>query len=600
MRADPSRVRKGVKLCWDLTVAVAPLVAAASLVLTIVSFVLSPLFALFIARLTDAATAHHARQAAYWGIALGVSLPLSWYLRRTGFLLGHPMMHPSTRKGEQTIIAAIASLPGLEHLERPEYLDRLTVLRQERTILLGIQSTLISAIGAIVQMVVTVGLLATISPWMVLVVLCAVPQLWFARRSAAIRRRTAEANASNVRLSTHLLALLSKPAPGRELRVLGAVDEVLGRDRALSTTLIRTDISGFMRSQALAAAGSLLVAFASLAAVGFTLIQLVYGHGSVGNVMMTIVLTQQVTGSLNYVVGTTSQILEAIRVTGRYLWFMDYVEANQKPRVSGARKPTPPSIANGISLESVSFRYAGRSEPALVDITTHLPAGSTVALVGENGAGKTTLVKLLSRMYEPTSGRISVDGVPIDDFDVEEWRANMTAAFQDFGRFEFLVRETVGVGALSDDGAEHVERAIEEAGAHKFVTALPAGIETQLGLSWPNGVDISGGQWQALAIARSGMRPTPLLVLLDEPTSALDPFAEASVFDRYRSAARRSATERGGIAVLVSHRYSTVRAADLILVMEGGRVIEQGSHEELMDLAGWYAESFTTQAKGYR
>jgi ATP-binding cassette subfamily B protein len=236
----------------------------------------------------------------------------------------------------------------------------------------------------------------------------------------------------------------------------------------------------------------------------------------------------------------------------------------------------------------------------LEDVSLSLPAGAVVAIVGENGAGKTTLVKLLAKMYEPTAGRILVDDQPLARVDTGAWRARMAGAVQDFVRFEFRARHTVGVGdvpRLDEDRA--VTTAVTRAGADDVVARLAAGLDTQLGPTWPGGVEVSFGQWQKLALARGFMRDAPLLLVLDEPTAALDAETEHALFERYAAAARhRDGT--GRITVLVSHRFSTVRMADLIVVLDGARVIETGSHAELMARHGRYAELYAIQAASYR
>jgi ATP-binding cassette subfamily B protein len=263
--------------------------------------------------------------------------------------------------------------------------------------------------------------------------------------------------------------------------------------------------------------------------------------------------------------------------------------------------PVPARLRSGIELRDVSFRYPGAAEDALDSVSLFLPAGSTVALVGENGAGKTTLVKLLCRLYDPTSGSIRADGVELSRVDVDEWRARITAGFQDFARFELVARETVGVGDLPYlDDMDAVQGALARAEASAVAAELADGLETQLGTSFDGGTELSGGQWQKLALARALMRTDPLLLVLDEPTAALDAEAEHALFSRYASEARRVAAGGNAIVVLVSHRFSTVRMADTIVVLEGGRVVEAGTHAELRGAGGLYAELYELQARSYR
>jgi ATP-binding cassette subfamily B protein len=223
-----------------------------------------------------------------------------------------------------------------------------------------------------------------------------------------------------------------------------------------------------------------------------------------------------------------------------------------------------------------------------------------IAVVGENGAGKTTLVKLLCGLYQPTQGRITVEGADLARIAPDLWRARLSGAFQDFYRFEFRAQSTVGLGDLpraEEDAA--VNAAVFRAGAADVIEKLASGLETQLGPTWPDGVDLSFGQWQKLALARGFMREHPLVLVLDEPTAALDAETEQALFDRYAAAAREHAPE-GRITILVSHRFSTVRMADTIIVLDGSRVVETGTHEELMRKGGQYSELYGIQAAAYR
>ena len=236
----------------------------------------------------------------------------------------------------------------------------------------------------------------------------------------------------------------------------------------------------------------------------------------------------------------------------------------------------------------------------LDDVSLSLPAGAVVAIVGENGAGKTTLVKLLAKMYEPSSGSILVDDTSLARLPAPEWRERLAGAFQDFFRFEFRAGHTVGLGDVPRmDDELAVSTAVDRAGAADVLARLASGLDTQLGPTWPNGAELSFGQWQKLALARGFMRNQPLLLILDEPTAALDAETEHALFERYAAAARGSDTS-GRITILVSHRFSTVRMADLIVVLDGSRLVEVGTHEELMAKRGQYAELYGIQAAAYR
>jgi ATP-binding cassette, subfamily B, bacterial len=256
----------------------------------------------------------------------------------------------------------------------------------------------------------------------------------------------------------------------------------------------------------------------------------------------------------------------------------------------------------------MSFAYPGTDRLVLDKVNLKLEPGTVVAIVGENGAGKSTLVKLLCRMYQPTSGRILVNGVDLARMPPDGWRSRLAGAFQDFFRFEFSARHSVGVGDIPRmDDLPVVAAAVDRAGASDVVEQLVAGLDTQLGPTWRDGVDLSFGQWQKLALARGFMRDRPLLLVLDEQTAALDAETEHALFERYAAAARgngsnggRPFAPDGRITILVSHRFSTVRMADFIVVLDGARVVEAGSHEELLAKGGQYAELYSIQAAAYR
>jgi ATP-binding cassette subfamily B protein len=301
-----------------------------------------------------------------------------------------------------------------------------------------------------------------------------------------------------------------------------------------------------------------------------------------------------------YIAATVGEIgfLRGIWLDGsrRLAWLEDYAAS----LTQHADAPVPDRLADGIRVEHLSFAYPGTDRLVLDDVNLDLKAGSVVAIVGENGAGKSTLVKLLCGLYRPNSGRILADGVDITRMPVDQWRARLAGAFQDFFKFEFVARHSIGVGDLPRlDDEPAVVTAVGRAGADDVVARLTAGLETQLGPTWPGGVDVSFGQWQKLALARGFMRDDALLLVLDEPTAALDAETEHALFERYAAAANRRSA-RGPITILVSHRFSTVRMADSIVVLDGTRVVEVGTHEALVAKGGQYAELYGIQAAAYK
>jgi ATP-binding cassette, subfamily B, bacterial len=318
---------------------------------------------------------------------------------------------------------------------------------------------------------------------------------------------------------------------------------------------------------------------------------------SPGDVLLVLAAGAQLSAYIGATVGEIG-FLRGIWMDGsrRLAWLEDYAAA----LVARADAPVPDALTRGIELDRVSFAYPGTTDPVLREVSVTLPAGAVIAIVGENGAGKSTLVKLLSKFYEPTAGRVLVDGVDLAAMPADEWRGRLAGAFQDFYRFEFRAQHTVGLGDVPRrDDESAVATAVGRAGADDVVTQLAAGLRTQLGPAWPEGVEVSFGQWQKLALARGFMRDEPLLLVLDEPTAALDAETEHALFEQYAAGARRD-TGTGRITVLVSHRFSTVRMADLIIVLDGARVVEVGSHEELIAHHGQYAELYAIQAAAYR
>ena len=315
-------------------------------------------------------------------------------------------------------------------------------------------------------------------------------------------------------------------------------------------------------------------------------------HAPLGGVLLVLAAGARLSA---YVGATVAEIgfLRGIWLDGsrRLAWLEDYAAS----LAASADQPVPARLTSGIRLEGVSFAYPGTERLVLEGVDLALPAGTVVAIVGENGAGKSTLVKLLCKLYEPTAGRILVDGAPLARMRAEDWRSRLAGAFQDFFRFEFRARHSVGLGDVPRlEDLPTVVSAVGRAGADDVVARLSAGLETQLGPTWPEGVEVSFGQWQKLALARGFMREEPLLLVLDEPTAALDAETEHALFERYAAARGR------GITLLVSHRFSTVRMADLIVVLDGRHVAQVGTHDDLMAKGGPYAELYGIQAAAYR
>jgi len=567
------------------------------LLLEPLSYARIPLFGWSLRLIADGAFRQDAGLLAT-GAAVMAGMQVMWFLGMwTGAAIRNRLIEEVGFALDREMAVLSSRLPGLEHHELPEVQDRLELLREYQGVLGNSLSVLIYGANTTLGAVATLAGLALVSPWLLLLAPFALPAIPIAaaqgRWLADAERRSAEP----LRRARHLRTLATDRDAGMELRVFGLEDEVVARFRRAWDEARGPVLAATRRGALLSAAGDLVFLAGFTGAVMLILGRAMRGQATPGEVVMTVYLAQQVRNSLVMPVQVGAYVAEVLRAAGRMVWLRDYAAERMRP--PGAR-PAPAGLRDGIVFEGVSFRYPGTDAWALRNVSFRIPTGTVAALVGENGAGKTTIVKLLCRMYEPTEGRILVDGTDLAELDVDAWRASLSAAFQDFARFELSAREAVGAGDLArvDDPAA-VHAALERAGAAGVLDALPSGLETRLGARWEGGVDLSTGQWQKLALGRALMRPAPLVVFFDEPTASLDALAEHDLFERYAAEARAGST-RGAVTVLVSHRFSTVRAADLIVVMEDGAVTAMGPHEELLLRGGLYAELYSLQARAYQ
>lgn len=570
---------------------------ATSLILMVSGAVAAPLMALSLRWLTNAAVSGDAATAGWAGIAVAACAMGVLTLSHFAHLAYFELSEIDTLTTELRLIALSSGSAGIEHQERAEYADRLAVLEQEvQQIQNGIYAALTLS-GLVVAISLTGLLLAMVNPVLLLLPVVAVPPLMAGRRAQLVLDRSREDTAADSRLAMHFLRMATSAGPAKELRVFGLQSEILTRYRALWEGVTRRRWRAQIEAMLLRAGGQLIFAAGYVAGVLLVVNDAIGGRRSVGDVVLAITLAAQVNQQVASAVNLLHDMQRIARTHVRFEWLENYI-AEREP--SHADEPVPETIASGISFKNVTFRYPGTDRTVLEGVNLKFPAGSTVAIVGENGAGKSTIVKLLCRFYEPTSGTIAVDSADLARIPLHAWRARIAAGFQDFARLEFVARQTVGVGDLPfvDDQAA-VEAALERAHAGDVVGRLEQGLSTQLGKSHKEGTELSGGQWQKLALGRAMMRGLPLLLVLDEPTSALDAEAEHNLFERYAEGARRVGAATGGITVLVSHRFSTVRMADQIVVVADGRVVEAGPHAQLMRNRGLYAELYELQASAY-
>ena len=527
-------------------------------------------------------------------LGLGASATATWFLRTVSTRVQRRFRDKVTIALESHVARLQASAATIEHHERPDYLDRLAMLRNQVFVLDHMYMSLFSTCSWILRLTVTVVLLVAIHPALILLAVFALPTVWTSTWRPAVERIAWESRASANRLARHLFDTATTAAPGKEVRVTG-IGSRLFTDRRnawewwyAGVSKARWD-SAMWHALAWAVFGSAYVGAVVFVASGL--------RSGAGDVMLVLAAGARLSAYIGATVGEIG-FLRGFWMDGarRLAWLEDYVAS----LAASADLPVPVRLTEGIRLENVSFAYPGTERLVLEHVSLELPAGTVVAIVGENGAGKSTLVKLLSKFYEPTSGAIYVNGQPLARMPADAWRKRLSGAFQDFFRFEFRALHSIGVGDLPRlDHEPSVTIAVERAGAADVVSRLPAGLETQLGPTWPGGVEVSFGQWQKIALARAFMRDDPLLLVLDEPTAALDAETEHALFERYSAVSRGEQTD-GRITILVSHRFSTVRMADLIVVLDGAHVVEVGSHDELMARRGPYSELYGIQAAAYR
>ncbi|MET9020026.1 ABC transporter ATP-binding protein [Actinopolymorpha sp. NPDC004070] len=564
-------------------------------VLVVATSLLGPLLlAVGLRPLVDGAVSGDPRQLVIGGVLSGVALLLT-ALAPVGYRWAVIRMRERSQMVVQRrLLTLSASAPGLGHIELPAYRDRLELLKQRSDELADGLTLLAIAPITVVQLVVTGVLLGQVQPFLLVIPLLAIPAVRLARRAERLRDSAELRTAADRRSAQDLFALAATPASGAEVRVHGVGAELVARHAAASRTRHRAVEAAIFRSVGATVAVWLCYAAAFFGAVVLVLRQVAAGEATAGDVAMVLGLAAAVVGAAGALSSQAGSAMRVRTVADHYRWL------EREARKQDLRTVTPPDrLLDGITLEGVHFAYPGTERPVLTDVSLRLPAGGVVALVGENGAGKSTLVKLLTGMYEPAAGRIAVDGADLTSLDPDALRERVTAGFQDHARFELAVRESVGVGDLSRMVDDHAVRTALNAAGAGFAEHLPAGLDTPLGAGWEGGAELSGGQWQRLALARAAMRLRPLLVVLDEPTAALDPHAEHALFQRVADGSRRGRAD-GRITLLVSHRFSTVRMADLIVVLSDGHITESGTHAELLTRGGLYADLYNLQAESYR
>jgi ATP-binding cassette, subfamily B, bacterial len=502
---------------------------------------------------------------------------------------------------DRRIVELTCALPSIDHLEQPALLDRIAILQRSTASVGFAIRQMLTASATTVQIAIIAALLVSIGPVAGLLLIAALAPFAAGLVKNRLRAELDVESGHHWRAKKGLRTLAWAPESGPDLRLAGAGSTVRARQDMAVRSLRAAHDGWAIRAGAAQATGDAVFGVALVAAVVAVARRIGTGQATPGDLVMTLILGQRLSGQIGLGVEHVNNLMQLVRSLRVLAWLED--EAPRSDR-SAPKTPAPSQLHEGISLRSISFSYPNSDRLVLNDVSLDLRPGQTVALVGENGAGKSTLVSLLCGFHEPTEGDVLIDGTPLRDLDRGAWQERLTAAFQEAARYEFDLRSSVGIGDLQrrGDGAvntaseQRVAAAIEHAGLGEVVQEFPHGTATRLGSRFPDGHQLSGGQWQKIGHARSTLRPHPALLVLDEPTAALDAQAEHDLFDRIRH--RPGATR--GITLFVSHRFSTVRGADHIVVLEGGRIVEQGPHDELIQLGGTYAELYNRQAKHYR
>jgi ATP-binding cassette subfamily B protein len=561
-------------------------------VMTLVAALIPPAVAWAGKRIVDAVVARSSSDALKWVLVEFALVGTQTLVQRALALVSQIL---GLRLGIDVNVAILDKAIGLSlpAFEDSELYDAMTRARREAS---SRPLQLVRESFGLVQSLVTLAGYATLllrfSPWAVLLLLVAtIPATAAEMHASTLTFQLRNRRSQEWRRLTYLEQVLANDEHAKEVKLFSLGPPLLARYRALASQLFTEDRRVAIR-RAIGQSLSLLATAAFYGAYLVVSLSAARGRITVGNLTLYVVAFRQGQAAFQSVLGSLGGIYEQNLYMSNLFDFLGRME----PRgLVGASSNPEKSGSTGLEIDHVSFRYPGKTQWTLRDVTLMVPRGSSLALVGENGAGKTTLVKLITGLYQPTEGRILLDGRDLRDWDESALRSRFGIVFQDFNHYQFAARDNVGLGSvehLLDN--ERIARASAEGGAAEVIAGLPRGLETQLGHWFKDGIELSGGQWQKIALSRAFMREEADILVLDEPTASLDAEAEHYVFERFRALAR------GRTTIIISHRFPTVRRADRIVVLEGGHVVEQGTHDALLADHGRYARMFELQASGYR
>ncbi|MBP7213482.1 MAG: ABC transporter ATP-binding protein [Anaerolineaceae bacterium] len=507
--------------------------------------------------------------------------------------LSNNVLRSSLSKYVNTMIIDKSIKLDLQFYEDPVFYDNMqNARRRADSSALAIVTSISQVAQQFITLISLVALLIGFSPWLaVLVILAAVPNFLSNSRFAEMSFRAVSHRAPETRLLNYIETLLTSNETVKEIKLFGLGEALKERFEKLFTEFMDEDNAISRRNTFASLGWGMLTNLAYYGSYIWVIIRTINKTITLGDMTMFLSVFRQSQRAVMSLLESFSRLYENNLYLDNLLDFLKIEPALVSPE-NGKIAPAP--ILQGIHFQNVSFKYPGSDKYVLRNINLFIKPNESIALVGLNGAGKTTLIKLLTRLYDPTEGQITLDGLDLREYDMQSLHQRFGVIFQDFVRYQFSIKENIGFGQIEElDNMERIEEAASKGGADEVVAPLPEGYETILGRRWNRGHELSGGQWQKIALSRAFMRKAEVLIL-DEPTSALDAQAEYEIFLRFRE------LMEGRLAVLISHRFSTVRMADRIVVLENGRILELGSHEELMRHNQVYAHLFNLQAEGYR
>lgn len=507
--------------------------------------------------------------------------------------LSNNVLRSSLSKYVNTMIIDKSIKLDLQFYEDPVFYDNMqNARRRADSSALAIVSSISQVAQQFITLISLVALLIGFSPWLaVLVILAAVPNFLSNSRFAEMSFRAISHRAPETRLLNYIETLLTSNETVKEIKLFGLGESLKARFENLFTEFMDEDNAIARRNTFASLGWGMVTNLAYYGSYIWVIIRTITKAITLGDMTMFLSVFRQSQRAVMSLLDSFSRLYENNLYLDNLLDFLKIEPALVSPE-NGKIAPAP--ILEGIHFQNVSFKYPGSDKYVLRNINLFIKPNESIALVGLNGAGKTTLIKLLTRLYDPTEGQITLDGVDLREYDMKSLHQRFGVIFQDFVRYQFSIKENIGFGQIEDlDNMERIKEAASKGGANEVVAPLAEGYETILGRRWNRGHELSGGQWQKIALSRAFMRKAEVLIL-DEPTSALDAQAEYEIFLRFRE------LMEGRLAVLISHRFSTVRMADRIVVLEDGRILELGSHEELMRHNQVYAHLFNLQAEGYR